>query len=242
MADREQFLASVRAALAAGPSRDAAPPSAAAPPDDIRGRADALRHPSLERRAELLAQLERSAELQSWHFVRAADEGEAAARVVEVAREHGAGTVVRSAHEALERMSLDAALARAGMESVVLAEGPGGLDAQQRQEVAAGAAIGVTGVDAVIAETASVALVPRKGMSRQASLLPPVYIAVATADQVVATLDDVLALRLDELAQAEEATWYMNLVSGPSRTADIEQTLVVGVHGPGVVYLVVIGE
>ena len=242
MADREQFLAGIRAALASSPGRDAVPPSAATPRDDVRERAAQLRSPSPETRAELLSQLACSAELQSWHFVRAADETEAADRVVEIAREHGAGTVVRTAHDVLERMSVDDALANAGMESVLMAEGPGGLDAQQRQDVAAGAAVGVTGVDAVIAETASVALAPRKGMSRQASLLPPVHVAVATADQVVATLDDVLVMRLDELAEAEEATWYMNLVSGPSRTADIEQTLVVGVHGPGVVYLVVIGE
>ncbi|MDE2899415.1 MAG: LUD domain-containing protein, partial [Chloroflexota bacterium] len=192
--------------------------------------------------SDLLAQLERTAALQSWHFTRAADENEAAASIVEIAKEHGAGRVVRTAHDVLERMALDAALTEAGMESVLLAETLGGLDAQARQDTAAAAAVGVTGVDAVIAETASVALVPRRGMSRQASLLPPVHVAVATADQVVASLDDVLALRLDALAEAEEATWYMNLVSGPSRTADIEQTLVVGVHGPGVVYLVVIGE
>ena len=231
MADREEFLAGIRAALASGPS-SAAPPSAATP----------TAASSTPTRDELLAQLERSAGLQGWHFVRAANEAEAAARIVETAKEHGAGTVVRTAHDVLERMSLDDALSGAGMESVVLAEGPGGLDAAQRQATAAAAAVGVTGVDAVIAETASVALVPRKGMSRQTSLLPPVHVAVATADQVVGTLDDVLALRLVELAEAEETTWYMNLVSGPSRTADIEQTLVVGVHGPGVVYLVVIEE
>ena len=172
----------------------------------------------------------------------AATPEEAAARVVEIARKHGAGTVVRTAHEALERMSLDAALQNAGMKSVLLADAPGELDAQQRLDAAASAPVGVTGVDAVIAETASVALAPRMGMSRQASLLPPVHVAVATADQVVGTLDDVLTQRLEELANAEETTWYMNLVSGPSRTADIEQTIVIGVHGPGVVYLVVITD
>ncbi len=229
MADREQFLAGLRAALASG-TRDepVAPVAETAAP-----------RPS---RAELLAQLERTAALQGWHFAVVADEREAAARVVEIAGEHGAGTVVRTAHEVLERIGLDAAVARAGMESLLLAEGPSGLDSQGRQDAAAAAPVGVTGVDAIIAETASVALVPRKGMSRQASLLPPVHIAVATASQVVGTLDDLLATRLEELTSAEEATWYMNLVSGPSRTADIEQTLVVGVHGPGVVYMVVIGE
>ena len=234
MADREQFLAGIRAALASSPARDTAPSDDGVPPDDAP-------HLPPKSRADLLALLERTAALQGWRFIRVADEREAAARIVDVAKEHGAGRVVRTAHDVLERMALDDALTEAGMESILLAEAPGGLDAQARQDAAAGAAVGVTGVDAVIAETASVALVPRRGMSRQASLLPPVHVAVATADQVVATLDDVLARRLDELGEAEEATWYMNLVSGPSRTADIEQTLVVGVHGPGVVYLVVIG-
>ena len=235
MADRERFLANIRAALSSGKPSVSPAQAGAQPP---------ARPEPVERTPppDLLAQLERTAALQGWHFIRVVDEREAAARVVEIAKQHGAGTVVRTAHDVLERVALDAALAGAGVESVLLAEGPGGLDAQARQDTAAAAAVGVTGVDAVIAETASVALVPRKGMSRQASLLPPVHVAVAYAEQVVATLDDVLALRLDELAEAEEATWYMNLVSGPSRTADIEQTLVVGVHGPGVVYLVVIGD
>lgn len=239
MADREGFLANIRAALSPD-QRAAVPP--APPPDDARERVAALRNTSPESRAELLAQLERTAGLQGWRFLKAATERDAVAQVVEIARRHDAGVVVRTAHDVLERMALDRALADAGMECVLLAEAPGQLDAGQRQEAAATAALGVTGVDAVIAETASVVLVPRRGMSRQASLLPPVYVAVATADQVVGTLDDALVLRLDEIAEAEESSWYMNLVSGPSRTADIEQTLVVGVHGPGVVYLVVIGD
>ena len=240
MADREQFLSGIRAALASAPGTDRSPSPRDG--DGDQGRAEQPPPPPPPSQAALLTQLERSAEMQGWNFVAVASEGEAVARVVEIAGRHGAGTVVRTAHEALEHMALDAALESAGMTSILLAEGPGGLDAQQRLEAAASAAVGVTGVDAVIAETASVALAPRRGMSRQASLLPPVHIAVATADQVVGTLEDVLTQRLEELANAEETTWYMNLVSGPSRTADIEQTIVVGVHGPGVVYLVVITD
>ena len=162
MADREQFLSGIRAALASAPSRDSSPASHAQPAD-VREQAGQPQSQSPETRQTLLAQLERSAELQGWNVVIAASPEEAAARVVEIARQHGAGTVVRTAHEALERMSLDAALQNAGMKSVLLAEGPGELDAQQRLDAAASAEVGVTGVDAVIAETASVALAPRKG-------------------------------------------------------------------------------
>ena len=159
MADREQFLAGIRAALASAPG----PSHSHREGDGDQGPAEQPPPPSALSQTALLAQLERSAEMQGWNFVTVASEREAAARVVEIARQHGAGTVVRTAHEALERMSLDAALESAGMTSILLAEGPGGLDAQQRLEAAASAAVGVTGVDAVIAETASVALAPRKG-------------------------------------------------------------------------------
>ena len=72
------------------------------------------------------------------------------------------------------------------------------------------------------------------------SLLPPVHIAVAQADQVVETIEDLLIFRQVELLEERESNWYMNLISGPSKTADIEQTIVIGVHGPGEVHLVVI--
>ena len=95
-------------------------------------------------------------------------------------------------------------------------------------------------MDYLIAETASASLVSREGMSRMASLLPPVHIAVAHIDQVVETLEDLLTLQEAEMADEDAPSRYMNLVSGPSKTADIEQTIVIGVHGPGEVHLVVI--
>jgi len=72
------------------------------------------------------------------------------------------------------------------------------------------------------------------------SLLPPVHIAVAQLDQVVESLGDLLTLGEAELTQENSPNWHMNLGSGPSRTPDISQTIVVGVHGPGEVHLVVI--
>jgi len=100
----------------------------------------------------------------------------------------------------------------------------------------AGCSVGVTAVDALLAETGSVVLVSGPGRGRLASLLPPIHVAIATREQLVHSLPDLL------LARPELATRGSNLVciTGPSRTADIEHTLSRGVHGPGEVHVVVI--
>jgi L-lactate dehydrogenase complex protein LldF len=87
--------------------------------------------------------------------------------------------------------------------------------------------VGLTGAIAAAAETGSIAMTGGSGRPLAASLLPEVHIAVLRKKSVVAGLDELL--RLPELTQAAAAV----LVSGPSRTADIEMTLTIGVHGPG---------
>jgi len=100
--------------------------------------------------------------------------------------------------------------------------------------------MGVTGVDYAIAETGSCAIVARKGVSRLASLLPPVHVAVVERGQVLPSLDELFALRRHSHAQGDAGS-YMNIISGPSRSGDIEQTLVTGVHGPREVHMVLLG-
>jgi L-lactate dehydrogenase complex protein LldG len=188
----------------------------------------------------LLAQLQKNAVLQEWNVVTVASEGEARDAIIAIAKGLDADLVVRTSHPIVERLGLDEALAATSIESVLLAASSFNGDREQLQDIAARANIGVTGVDYLIAETASASLVSREGMSRMASLLPPVHIAVAHIDQVMENLGDLLTLREAELADEDAPNWYLNLVSGPSKTADIEQTIVIGVHGPGEVHLVVI--
>ncbi|NCV58789.1 MAG: lactate utilization protein C, partial [Betaproteobacteria bacterium] len=69
-------------------------------------------------------------------------------------------------------------------------------------------------------------------------LLPETHIALLPVDRVVAHYEDAFALMRAEYGEPPRA---MNLVSGPSRTADIEQTLVMGAHGPYRVHIVLIG-
>ena len=105
------------------------------------------------------------------------------------------------------------------------------------------AGVGITGADFAIAETGSVIVLPRRGLSRLVSVVPPVHVAIVRPQDVIADLDDLFVLRrLEYHRNGGEMGSYLNFISGPSRTADIEQTIVVGVHGPREVHLVLLNE
>ena len=93
------------------------------------------------------------------------------------------------------------------------------------------------GVDHVIAETGTLVLNTRREQPRSASLLPPIHIAVAHRDQVVPDLFDLFEGR----AFASGLPACVSLITGPSKTGDIELKLVTGVHGPGELHLVLVG-
>jgi len=99
----------------------------------------------------------------------------------------------------------------------------------------AAAAIGVTGCAAAIAETGTLALMTGEGKPRSASLLPPVHLAVVQRADLVWGATEFFERMGHEVASSACCTF----VTGPSRTADIELTLTIGVHGPGEVLVVV---
>lgn len=101
-------------------------------------------------------------------------------------------------------------------------------------QAAAGAAVGVVQTVAAAAQTGTVFLRSDDNRGRSAALLPPVCIFVIDAASVVDTLGDFLRDLTDPPSQ-------MVAVTGPSRSADIESTLVIGVHGPGEVHAILIG-
>ena len=94
--------------------------------------------------------------------------------------------------------------------------------------------VGVTGALMGIADTGSLVLVGGPGSPLTASLLPEVHVAILKASTLVPSLPD--ALKRPEVLKAAAGV----IISGPSRTADIEMTLTIGVHGPGelIVFLI----
>lgn len=96
----------------------------------------------------------------------------------------------------------------------------------------------VTGVAAAIAETGTLVLESGNGVSRSASLVPPLHVAVVRRSQLLADLSDYF---LGERLAASPPT-CSTLVTGPSKTADIEGILVTGVHGPGRVVILLVSD
>ncbi len=104
------------------------------------------------------------------------------------------------------------------------------------RDALATATVGVTGADAMLAETGSLVLVSGPGRGRLASLLPPIHVALVERTRLVRSLPDLLLTRPD----LAEAGSNLICITGPSRTADIEHTLSRGVHGPGEVHVILV--
>ena len=97
--------------------------------------------------------------------------------------------------------------------------------------------IGVTSAQAAIAETGTLVLESECERHRLVSLLPPVHIAVLNAANICLSLGE--ALRLVRRDGSTTMSRAITFITGPSRTADIELTLTIGVHGPKELYVIV---
>ena len=98
-------------------------------------------------------------------------------------------------------------------------------------------AVGVTGAFAAIAETGTLMLASGPDTPATVSLVPETHVAVVSAGRIVTHMEDAWSLARDELRQLPRA---INFVSGPSRTADIDQTIVLGAHGPYRVHIILV--
>jgi L-lactate dehydrogenase complex protein LldG len=95
--------------------------------------------------------------------------------------------------------------------------------------------VGITMAQAAIAETGTLVLDSAHERHRLVSLVPPVHIAIIDASQIYLTLGEVFSL----LRHGKEISPAVTFITGPSRTADIELTLAIGVHGPQESYVIV---
>lgn len=99
----------------------------------------------------------------------------------------------------------------------------------------AGCDVSITGCEYLVARTGSIVMSTAQAAGRSTSVYAPVHICIAYTSQMVYDLKD--ALQGLKEKYGNNLPSLITFATGPSRTADIEKTLVVGVHGPNEVYL-----
>ncbi len=110
------------------------------------------------------------------------------------------------------------------------------LDREELRAECSIAGLGITSADYALADTGSLVMISSTQEARLISLLPPVHLALVPRDRLLTGLDELFSL----LPHPAEQSSSMVLITGPSRTADIEQILVRGVHGPGEIHAVIV--
>lgn len=183
---------------------------------------------------------------------------EAAWQIIDgVLRTHQARKVLLSRGGVVERLELPGRLRGSGLEIAVagsLRFEPGfiegrtaaGAEASAKPQAAMetffAADVGISNVEYLIAETGSVVVATRPEEPRSLSLLPPVHIAIADRKQILPDLFDLFDL-FSPVATPDRPPApppsCLTLITGPSKTGDIELKLVTGVHGPGEIHVVV---
>jgi len=109
-------------------------------------------------------------------------------------------------------------------------------DRNELRDACAMADVGITSADYVLADTGSLVMIASPQEARLISLLPPAHIAVVPRERILTGLDELFTV----VPNPATVTSSMVLITGPSRTADIEQILVRGVHGPGQLTVIVV--
>jgi L-lactate dehydrogenase complex protein LldG len=181
--------------------------------------------PDLQSRVESFARC--SADLRT-RFIHVGDFDEAASKVDEISRSDGWNLIATHRSMPVEK-SLSSVTA-----PIIYTDDHLDVSVLEKADV------GVTGCDALIAQTGSILLTARSGGGRALSVLPPHHLVIATANQMIPDLP--AAFQLLQERYGTNFPSFMTLITGPSRTGDIERILVLGAHGPKKVTVILVGD
>ncbi len=232
MSDRQEILLRIRKAL--GHESPAATPPL-------------LPHPRVEGAMppipsqELLSKFEEELGKVSGCAHRAASAEELQAILLKILGQASGAPVVLTRNPLLARLGLEEKLRAWGAAPVVWTEA-GAADPESYRQACFAAPAGISGVDWALAETGSLVLTSASEGSQLASLAPPTHVALYRRAQLLASLDEVLERLPLPGAEGARPGRSVVFVTGVSRTADIEQILIKGVHGPRALHAVLVEE
>lgn len=222
---REEIIRDVKRALGREGKNDPDPDASA--PRKLADVVSQIRENCEQRRCALVEQFESELSRIGVRFHRATNAESAFQYIDQVRLARDSRTIVAWETPEMTGIGLGEKLIEKGVKLLTESSGPGFIRTTEAAD------IGVSGVDYVLADTGTLVLLTRKGQARTISLLPPVHIAIVRPQQILSGLSDLFPLiRFESLALGIDLSSAITFITGPSRTADIELTLVVGVHGP----------
>ncbi len=213
--------------------------------DDIR-LLEAIRNRDGKMRIDLLDRITETGKMLNMVVISAKDTVSMTTAIAEIAAAENSEwgekkSVVAWNHPLVESLDLFTALEPLNI-PVHFPNSMTGTDRQAKFRMhAESALIGITSADYCVAETATMTMKSRMGRPRCVSLLPSIHIAIIRLDQILSTLKELyMLLKWDPDEQSEGLSDCLTFITGPSKTADIEATLVQGAHGPRALYLFVL--
>lgn len=216
---REQILGRIREALRVAAPRHATGHSgqnhpATKMPETVREWLPAV-PPDAESRLALFR--EKSIQLKTdFHVVEGPD---AASALLRTLRDSHGWTTLASHHHLL----IDPLIRSLGLATVYVEDHP---EPESLERCSAG----ITGCDALIAQTGSILVTSRSAGGRALSVLPPHHVVIAAQDQLLPDLPS--AFELIYSRYGDRYPSFISFITGPSRTGDIERIIVLGAHGP----------
>ncbi len=247
---QEQFIAGVRAALGQKPGQKRSwnafsdshdRPAAAQEKDRLLQH---IANRSGVERENLVNMLIQAGKPLNLNVIPQKDIAGAAAAIAELVREktpewRSFKTVAAWKHPLIEKLHLPEILAQQNV-PVFFSDFRDESQRQTLHQNVTDAFIGITSADFCVAETATLVMKTRPGLARSVSLLPTIHVAVIAQHQILANLKELYAVLTRDPAEKKEGlTNCMTFITGPSKTADIEATLVHGAHGPRELYIYV---
>lgn len=225
---RESFLSTVRGSL--GRPAVATPLSNGAPSAPTPGSASQ----QTPNREQLIYRFEEEVKKVHGLVSRVSGMEELSALLGALIEEKEIGKIVRWDTPALA--DLDYALTAAGAEVISINVHSEKSSRVEQRNALIEADMGLTEVDYGVADIGSLVLRASGPQSRLASVLPPIHVAIVTPNKIVASLAQLLPL----LNSSKSLPSAVSLVTGPSRTADIETIRTVGIHGPIELHVIIL--
>lgn len=157
-------------------------------------------------------------------------------QLAEICAENKGQEIALSGAELFAEMHLAAELSARNFSTFV----PADIGHEQLVARLANCGVGITAADYAIAETGTIVLSSDEPNALLVSLLPPVHVALLRSSQIAASLDAVISKLGEERIARANPSRSMTMITGPSRTSDVELVLSIGVHGPKELHLMIL--